>query len=68
MPRERATGKPTSAPVFTIDDVSVWALGGERFRVVGPLFSRELRGYKLAVVVAQETARKLRERPGGRHD
>lgn len=68
MPGEPKRGPPAKAPVFTIDDVSVWALGGERFRVVSPSHTRELRGYKLAVVVAQETARKLRVRRDERPD
>jgi hypothetical protein len=47
------------APFLTIGDVSVWALGDQRFRVVAPDDSREVEGFAPARELAHRLASAL---------
>jgi hypothetical protein len=43
-------------PCVTIGAVSVWALGGDRFRVEAPERSREIEGFDEARMLARQWA------------
>jgi hypothetical protein len=46
-----------AGPFLTVGDVSLWALGEQRFRVEAPKDSREVEGFQQARQLAHELAR-----------
>jgi hypothetical protein len=46
-----------AAPFLTIGGLSVWTLGGDRFRVETPDEAREVEGFQQARELAHELAR-----------
>ena len=60
MDRKPATWKTSTAePLLRIGDVSVWALGGQRFRVRSPSGVEEIEGFVEARDLAHELASAL---------